>query len=128
MESSLFHQGSFNRLKGCEIKTLYLDLIANNPESLRHFPESCLKRPPPKVYFWKIFSIIRNADYRIVLQKVFENGQANHIISDSIYVTPEYLDVMNSLENSKSLAYLRIFIRQEERKSLKGIRIYFKII
>ena len=55
----------------------------NDPSFLRYFPDSCLKKCPPREYFWRVFSVIRNEEY----QRLFISSKTRLTIGRELVVT-----------------------------------------
>lgn len=96
------------------------DLFVNNRNSKHFFPDSCEKRMPPRIYFWKIFSVLEPQAYQATVSGILERAQAEGQIPDVITLTPEALEIMKKTDNSRSLTFLRGLISQKKRKPNQG--------
>ena len=123
---SFCRQGLIIRTQGNEVSKIFADLITNNPNSLQFFPDSCSKRPPPKMYFWKIFSVLEPQQFQAVVRSIIESHQAPGRMPDQIQLTEEAMNIINTLDNSKSLAYLSKLISQEKRKPQQSVDLHRK--
>ena len=103
-----------------------MDIMTNEPGSFVFFPDNCQKRVPPKLYFWKVYSILFLSNYRTVIDGALRNAQGTNHIPDKITVDPEMALILGSLDNSRSITYARLIISRKKRKSFKGIVLYWQ--
>ena len=62
---------------------------------------------PSKLYFWKIFSIIRPASFQHLITSAIQNAQRNNFLPKKITLTTEINQIFNSIDNSTFLIYAR---------------------
>ena len=77
-----------NRIEGAEVKRVFGDLIENEPAIIAYFPDNCLKRTPPKVYFWKIYNLLKPELFRNLINSILDNAPRNGNIADIITIDP----------------------------------------
>ena len=75
-----------------------------------YFPDNCQKRSPPKLYFWKVYSIIKPQNYRDIIDGALRNAQGVNPILDKITVHPEMALILEGIDNSRSLTYACLII------------------
>lgn len=102
---SRFLLGLVIRMEGAEVRTLFDDLIANNPDFARYFPESCLKRSPPKRYFWLVYSVLYQNQFNRIMMQALDKAKGGLNFEDLIQLTPEAKQIFDSIDNSNSLTY-----------------------
>lgn len=121
-----YRQGEFKRIIGNEVSKVYHDLIENMPNAQMFFPDSCLKRLPPKIYFWKVFSVLKPQQYQDMMNSIYAKAKGAMDFPDGIILTAEALIIMNSLDNSRSLAYLSSLISEQKTSSHKSAQLHCK--
>ena len=102
-----FRRGPFKRFEGAEVSTLFFDITLNEPQTMKFFPDDCRKRTPPKVYFWKVYSILKPELYRHLIDAAFQKAHGANQLPDKIILTNEIARIFHSFDNSKSLTYAR---------------------
>lgn len=64
--------------------------------------------------------------YQGTVTRILERAQAEGQIPDSITLTPEAFEIINRIDNSRSLTFLRSIISQKKGKSGEGFGIHFQ--
>ena len=120
-------RGFSNRLKGAEVSLLYEDLILNEPNSMKYFPNSCRLLTPPKVYFFKLFSVFHSDQFAEILLKVIRNAKGENQVNDEVAFTLETAKIFYSINNNNSFPYLDFLKSKKAGKSVEGSNLHRKM-
>ena len=114
---SLFPLSFLNKIEGAKVQRVFGDLIENEPAIIAYFPDNCLKRTPPKVYFWKIYNLLKPELFRNLINSILDNAPRNGNIADIITIDPLIAQIFNGINNDRSLTYRRSLKSQKKGKS-----------
>lgn len=86
---------------------------------LRYFPDSCLKKCPPRDYFWKVFSVVHRADYEYLLATSKTRlNKGMELVITQINIPEETSRMLQNFDSQKSLQTLCLLISWKKAKPL----------
>lgn len=78
----------------------YWNLLKNDATFTKYFPDKFLKYPPPKKYFWNVYSQAKEEDFKKMLNntvkdvKLYKRSELEHtrLSSEAIEVFDKFID------------------------------------
>ena len=106
MTSSKPRLGKLTRVKDLLVSEIWEEL-ADDEEFMLYFPDIFHKRTPPREYFWKVFSVIRNDKYEeLVSGKIDDLKLKRKIKPDTFAITPDAQRILGRFTDEGNLSLL----------------------
>ena len=75
---------------------------------MKYFPDTFVNRTPPSEYFWKVYSVIRRHEFRVMMEeKLSQFKGKSKSIDTHLTLTDEALRIFNKTDFSANLDLLR---------------------
>jgi hypothetical protein len=100
------------RLKDLNMKVL-LNELRHDKTFMSYFPDLCMKKLPPRTYFWQVFSVVRAAEFKALIDaKVEKLRSLRRVKEDKMKLSAEALKIFYSFDAGNEVALLGYLISQ----------------
>lgn len=107
-----FPRGCLNSFREINVSLLWVHLRQQS-DFAAYFPDYCLKKVPSREYFWKVFALLRPAQYEELLgQKMQQLKETRKLKEDKILMSSEAQHIFRSFDFQTHLSLLRQLISQ----------------
>ena len=87
------------RLKECYLNNIW-EKYKGEKEFFSYFPNKFKKYPPPKAYFWKVFSVLKREEYDKILNKTkLRLVKHKRIKEVDLKLTEEAIEILNNFKD-----------------------------
>ena len=97
----------------------------NDPQLATFFPDLCLKKSPPREYFWKVFSVVKRAEYQQILaNSKMKLSLSQQLLATKVNLQPEMKQILFNFDHQQSLTTLCKFKSSKASKSLRSTQLH----
>lgn len=85
-----------------------------DPTFIKYFPDSCLKRQPPKSYFWKVYFHCFKSEFNTnITTQIDSLIKKNRVKDDNVLLTDEAVDIFENFNFKQNLKLLGLIISKK---------------